>query len=78
VRFDLRLIGRTAAGRTCVLETSVYAATGQQLEQETAKAAELGPWYYQDCAEVVAEGELITVEGVEQLQERRPDKDAGS
>ena len=58
MRFDLRLHGRTASGKDCVLDTSVYASSGRQLEREAARAAEAGPWYYQGTSEVVPETAL--------------------
>jgi len=70
MRFDLRLHARTASGKECVLETSVYARSGEQLQKEAAKAGEQGPWYYKGTNEPVPETEAITVESVEQLKQR--------
>jgi len=72
MRFDLRLHGRTTSGKDCVMETSVYAASGEQLQEEAARAATEGPWYFQGTTEVVPETEAITVERVEQLKKQRP------
>ncbi len=74
MRFDLRLLGRTKSGKGCVLETSVYASSSDQLQEEAAKAAEQGPWYYQDSTDLVPETEPITVEHVEQMKKKRPGK----
>jgi hypothetical protein len=73
MRFDLRLLGRTDSGKECYMVTTVYASSGQQIEEEAAKAAAQGPWYYKGTDEVVPLIERITVENGEHLN-KRPDQ----
>lgn len=71
MRFDLRLHGRTAGGRDCVLEVSVYGSSQKQMEEELTRRAEIGPWFYKDTNEQVPESEeRITIEHVEPMGDK--------
>jgi hypothetical protein len=69
MRFDLRLHGRTADGKPCLADVSVYASSREQLQEEAARAAESAPWRAAEGDEDwVTEGATITVEHVEMLR----------
>jgi hypothetical protein len=68
MRFELLLLGRTAAGKSCEARVSAFASSQQSLHDEAHRAAENGPWYYSDAtAAAVSEEENITVERVKLL-----------
>lgn len=72
MRFDLRLHGRTADGKECRADVSVYANSQGQLETEAKKAAETAAWHGVDPKEEwVPEGSCITVEHVELLEKKK-------
>ena len=77
MRFDLRLHGRTADGRKCQADVSVYARSQKQLQKEAKRAAESAAWRHLDQGEEwVAEGSHITVENVELLRDRKKKEQA--
>jgi hypothetical protein len=76
MRIDLRLLGRTASGKVCVMETSVYASSQNQFMQEAKMLSTEGPWYFKETGEPVLETEEITVESVRRLEGRRASRNA--
>ena len=67
MRFDLRLLGKTEAGRECVLEMTVYAQGQHELLEKAQQQSTEGPWYYRGTNEPVPTTEKISVERVEHL-----------
>jgi len=67
MRFDIRLLGKTDAGRDCVMEVTVYAQGQKELMERVQQLSTEGPWYYRPANEAVPTTEKITVEGVENL-----------
>ena len=66
MRFNLRLHGRTAAGRPCRADDSVYAHSQRELKEQAARAAEKAAWLAADPPhDPIPEGSAITVEHVE-------------
>ena len=66
MRFNLRLHGRTAAGRPCRADVSVYARSQRQLQEQATRAAEKAAWLAADPPhDPIPEGSAITVEHVE-------------
>jgi len=75
MRFDLRLHGRTADGRKCLADISAYAVSSKDLERQAQQAAESAAWYFADDSKnAPPEGSQITVERVEQLEQKRRGK----
>lgn len=71
MRFDLRLLGKTDAGRDCVMELTVYARGQEELLERVQQVSTEGPWYYRGDSEAVPTSEKITVEGIENLTEKK-------
>ncbi len=68
MRFDLRLIGRTASGQECQAEVSVYAGSQRDLKEQAAQAAETAAWMTKAAPhDAIPEGSHITVEHVERI-----------
>ena len=68
MRFNLRLIGRTAAGEECFADVSIHAARKDQLLSEATKAGQNGPWYAVKGGREIGELEgPISIEHVQPL-----------
>jgi hypothetical protein len=68
MRFDLRLHGRSADGRRCVADVSVYADSAESLKREAHEASTNAPWHTADeAATWVPDGSTIIVERVEMI-----------
>ncbi len=68
MRFNLRLLGRTASGQECQADVSVYARSQKKLLEEAKKAALTAAWLERKPPhEPIPEGSKITVEKVERL-----------
>jgi hypothetical protein len=74
MRFDLRFVGKTDAGRACIMEVAVHAQSQKELMDRAQQLSTEGPWYYQDTNEDVPATEKITVESVEQLKDKCPNR----
>ena len=69
MRFNLRLHGRTADGRNCRAEITVYASSEKDLQREAKKASQSAAWYFTgNTREEPPDGSHITVESVERLK----------
>jgi hypothetical protein len=68
MRFDLRLHGRTASGRACRTDVSVYATSKNDLQKQVDTAARSAAWEASDPPhDRIPEGSHITIERVEKL-----------
>ena len=68
MRFNLRLLGRTASGQACQAKVSVYASSQQDLQKQAQKAAEKAAWLASDPPfDPIPEGTAITIEHVEKV-----------
>jgi hypothetical protein len=68
VRLDLRLHGRTADGRKCRAEASIYVNSKRELQKEADKAARTAAWMTGEAPhEPIPEGSTITIEHVERI-----------
>jgi hypothetical protein len=69
MRFNLRLLGQTAAGQECQAEVSVYARSQKKLVEEAKKAALTAAWHARTPPhELIPEGSQITVKNVERMR----------
>lgn len=68
MRFDLRLRGRTADGKKCWADISVYARSEKQLKKQADHAARSAAWMAEEPPhDPIPEGSHITVERVEKI-----------
>jgi hypothetical protein len=68
VRLDLRLHGKTADGRKCQAEVSVYVKSKGELFKEADLAARTAAWAFTDPPhDPIPDGSQITVEHVEKI-----------
>ena len=68
MRLDLCLHGRTADGRECRAEVSVYVKSKRELFQEADKAAKTAAWVTAEAPyDPIPEGSTITIEHVERI-----------
>jgi hypothetical protein len=68
VRLDLRLHGRTADGRECRADVSIYVKSKSELHKEADKAAKTAAWMTAEAPyEPIPQGSTITIEHVERI-----------
>jgi hypothetical protein len=68
MRLDLRLHGKTADGRKCQAEVSVYVRSKRELFKEAALAARTAAWVSAEAPhDPIPDGSQITVEHVEKI-----------
>ena len=68
MRFNLRLLGRTASGQLCQADVSVYASSQKDLQEQAQKVAEKAAWLSREPPhDPIPEGSAITIENVEQI-----------
>jgi hypothetical protein len=68
MRFNLRLHGRTAGGKPCQADITVYANSQSELQKQASEAAATAAWRGLEKADDwIPDGEHIVVERVESL-----------
>jgi len=68
MRLDLRLHGRTADGRECRADVSIYVKSKRELHKEADKAARTAAWMTAEAPyEPIPQGSTITIEHVERI-----------